>query len=108
MERFVLTLNPDMEPDAYRRALNEAANKFYEEQTQKPSGDFWMGGLFTQEERVQEGTPEAEAIRQVGRKYGSRGVFSNSYKDLSLDFDPSVGVTSMKAKFSRGDAIYTR
>ena len=111
MERFVLTLNPDMEPDAYRRALSEEANRFYEEQTQKPSGEFWMGGLFTQQERVKEGTPEAEAIRQAGRKYGSRGAAPQtvSGKDLSLDFDPSVGVTpQFKAKFSRGDAIYTQ
>ena len=111
LKKTALDIGPDKTDAEARQILQQASNEFYETQTQNPNGNFYVGGLFTYDTAVQDGTTEFIKIKDAARFLGlppNPTTLPSGSKDWSSTYNPNLGVTpQMKRDYKIFDRIFT-
>ena len=112
LKEEALKLGPDVTDADARSILAEKAAQFYDRETQKPSGEFYLGGLFTAGSKIDPNSPEFQKVKNAAKLLGvaTRPVpLGQGQNDWSSTYQPGVGITpQMKANYKPGDKIFER
>lgn len=113
LDRYALTLDPNMDPSELNDAMEKRAAAFQKAQLESPNGRFYLGGLFVEDKAAVRtpGTPEYERVRQAARNFNNLtltkpAALPSGATNYSNKWNPGQGVSlQIKQNYKPGDRL---